>query len=107
MKEIIFWFSKYDSKNYWFNYAAGYCSNKFQKAMKFDTGALRYSRVEDWIQIGDLKILFKVDLGSRSYIGWGDTNQYWVEALFDNNFEEFFMSIVKEEIKNGEKAKGK
>lgn len=104
MKEIIFWFSKYDIKNYWFNYAAGYCSNKFQKAMKFDTGIIRYSRVEDWIQIGDLRIKFKVDKGENDphHAGTYDSNQYWVEELFDNNFEEFFMTFVKENMKDGE-----
>lgn len=96
MKEIIFWFSKYASKNYWIDYAIDF----FGKRLSYDS-IFRYNRVEDWIQIGNLKILFKVDENSRSYIGWGDTNQYWVEELFGNNFEEFFMSIVKEEIKNG------
>ena len=95
MKEIIFWFSKHKIKNYWLNYAIDF----FGKRLSYDS-IFRYNRVEDWLQIGDLKILFKVDEGSRSYIGWGDTNQYWVEELFGNNFEEFFMSIVKEEIKD-------
>lgn len=109
MKEIIFWFSKYASKNYWFDYAAGYCSNKFQKAMKYDTGILRYSRVEDWIQIGNLKIKFKVDKGEQDpqHFGTGNINQFWVEELFENNFEEFFMSIVKEEIKDGKETERK
>lgn len=102
MKEIIFWFNKYNTKNYWFDYAAGYCSGEFQRKMNFKTGILAYSRVEDWIQIGDLKILFKVDKARNRIIGWGDKNQYWVEELFANNFEEFFMSTVKEEMENGE-----
>lgn len=93
MKEIIFWFSNHHIKNYWLEYTIKFLGEWYDPVFK-------YNRVEDWIQIGDLKILFKVDLGSRSYIGWGDTNQYWVEKLFDNNFGEFFMSIVKEEMKN-------
>ncbi len=100
MKEIIFWFSNHHIKNYWLDYAIEYCKNKFDKAMKYEGNIIRYNRIEDWIQIGDLKILFKVDLGARSYIGWGDTNQYWVEELFNNNFEEFFMTCVKENMKN-------
>ena len=104
MKEIIFWFNKFNSKNYWFDYATKYCKNKFEKAIKYDDHILYYSQIEDWIKIGNLKILFRVDKGPNSteHIGIGNINQYWVEELFDNNFEEFFMSIVKEEIKNGE-----
>lgn len=95
-KEIIFWFSNHQIKNYWLDYAIQYCKERF------NFNAYLYNKIEDWIQIGDLKILFKVDKKfNYSIIGWGDTNQYWVEELFDNNFEEFFMSIVKEEIKNG------
>ena len=101
MKEIIFWFSKHISKNYWLEYTIDYCKDKFKSAMKYKANMLYYNKVEDWIQIGNLKILFKVDLGARSYIGWGDKNQYWVEKLFENNFEEFFKTIVKEEIKDG------
>ena len=95
MKEIIFWFSNYKIKNYWLDYTIDFLG----KRLSYDS-IFRYNRVEDWIQIGDVQILFKVDKDSKSYIGWGDTNQYWVEELFDNNFEEFFMSIVKEEMKN-------
>ena len=102
MKEIIFWFSNHHIKNYWLDYAMEYCKNKFNKAMKYEGNIIRYNRIEDWIQIGDLRILFKVDKKfNYTIIGWGDVNQYWVEELFDNNFEEFFMSIVKKEIKNG------
>lgn len=96
MKEIIFWFNECNSKNYWYNYTVDYCVNKFRKAV-----FIKYRKTENWIQLGDLKILFKVDEGSKSYIGWGDTNQYWVEELFNNNFEEFFKTILKEEMKNG------
>lgn len=96
MKEVIFWFSNHKIKNYWLEYAINFGGDHFS----YDT-LFRYNRMEDWIQIRDLKIIFKVDKGSKSYIGWGNTNQYWVENLFDNNFKEFFMSIVKEEIKNG------
>lgn len=95
MREIIFWFSNHHFKNYWLEYAIDFWGERFAYYVDF-----HYNKIEDWIQIGDLKILFKVDLGSRSYIGWGDTNQYWVEELFGNNFEEFFMSIIKEEMKN-------
>ena len=95
MKEIIFWFSKHKIKNYWLNYAIDFLGNRFSCYADF-----HYNKIEDWIQIGDLKILFKVDEGSKPYIGWGDTNQYWVEGLFDNNFEDFFKTIVKEEIKD-------
>ncbi len=102
MKEIIFWFSKHKIKNYWLEYTIDYWGKRFS----YDT-VFKYNRVEDWIQIGNLKILFKVDLGARSYIGWGDKNQYWVGELFDNNFEEFFVSIIKEEIKNGQETKRK
>lgn len=102
MKEIIFWFSKHKIKNYWLNYAIDFWKEHFAYYVYF-----HYNKIEDWIQIGDLKILFKVDEGSKSYIGWGDTNQYWVEGLFDNNFEDFFMSIVKEEIKDGKETERK
>lgn len=95
MKQIIFWFSKHKIKNYWLDYAIDFLG----KRLSYDS-IFRYNRVEDWIQIEDLKILFKAAEGPISYVGWIDTNQYWVEELFDNNFEEFFMSIVKEEIKN-------
>lgn len=96
MKEIIFWFSNYRIKNYWLDYAI----NFLRKRLNYDV-IFRYNRVEDWLKIENLKILFKVDKDVKSYIGWGDTNQYWVENLFDNNFKEFFMSIVKEEMKDG------
>lgn len=97
MKEIIFWFNKYDSKNYWLDYAIEYWGNCLNYNEIF-----KYNRIGDWIQIGDLKIRFKVDKGPNSteHIGIGDINQYWVEELFDNNFEEFFKTILKEEIKN-------
>jgi len=95
MKEIIFWFSKYDSKNYWYNYTIDYCVDKFRQTL-----FIKYRKMEDWIQLGSLKILFKVDKGPNSteHIGIGNINQYWVEELFDNNFEEFFKTILKEEI---------
>ena len=94
-KEIIFWFSNHQIKNYWLDYSIVYWGKKFS----YDT-VFKYNRMKDWIQIGNLKILFKVDLETIPYRAWGDTNQYWVEELFDNNFEEFFMSIVKKEIKD-------
>ena len=96
MKEIIFWFSKHKIKNYWLNYAIDFWGKYFACYVDF-----HYNKIEDWLQIGDLKILFKVDEGPISYVGWIDTNQYWVESLFDNNFKEFFMTIVKEEMENG------
>ena len=102
MKKIIFCFSKHKIKNYWLNYAIDFLGKSLSYYADF-----HYNKIEDWIQLGNLKILFKVDENSRSYIGWGDTNQYWVEGLFDNNFEEFFMSIVKEEIKDGKETERK
>ena len=101
MKEIVFWFSNYKIKNYWFEYTVTYCKKKF------DDNILKYCRIKDEIKIGELKIKFKVDKGPNSteHIGIRDINQYWVENLFDNNFKEFFMSIVKEEIKDGEEGR--
>lgn len=98
IKEIIFWFSKHTIKNHWLEHAIDF----WGKRLSYDA-VFKYNRIEDWIQIGDLKILFKVDKGENSteHIGVGNINQYWVEELFDNNFEEFFMSIVKEEMENG------
>lgn len=99
-KEIIFWFSSHKIKNYWLEYAIHYCKEKFH------FNAIWYNRIKDWIQIGNLKILFKVDDKFHcNGIGLGNVNQYWAEELFDNNFEEFFISIIKQEIKNGEERR--
>ena len=51
MKEIIFWFSKHKIKNYWLDYAIDFWREHFAYYVDF-----YYNKIEDWIQIGDLKI---------------------------------------------------
>lgn len=96
MKEIIFWFSNSQRKNYWFKYAVDY--------LKINTAIdIKSNLVQCSIKFINLKVSFKTNINDSTDLpGRWDINQYWVEDLFDNNFEEFFMSIVKEEIKNGE-----
>lgn len=92
MKEIIFWFSNHKIRKYWLDYSIGYCKRVFSFQDYFN-------RLESWIKIADLKISFKVnDRGDIDLAGYWDKNQYWVEDLFDNNFEEFFKELVKENI---------
>ena len=92
--DIIFWFSRENIKRYWFGYTLEYCLKKIHN------NAISYSKIKDKIQLGNLNILFKVDRGENSpeRIGIGNINQYWVEELFDNDFEEFFKEIIKKEI---------
>lgn len=99
MKEIIFWFDNHRIRNYWLDYAINYCKNKpiFQNTL--------YNKMESWIQIRKLKILFKVNnKGEMDLVGNWDKNQYWVEELFDNNFEEFFLAFIIENLKNEENS---
>ena len=102
IKEIIFWFSSHTIKNYWLEYTMDFLG----KRLNYDA-IFKYSRIEDWIQIRDLRIKFKVDKGENSpeHRGLGNINQYWVEELFDNNFEEFFVSIMKEEMDDGKEGR--
>lgn len=88
-KEIIFWFSSNRIRKYWFEYTMRYCEKMYWNA-------LWYNKIENWIQLGNLNILFKVDCGEK-HAGIGNINQYWVEELFDNDFEEFFKEIIKKE----------
>ena len=93
MKEIIFWFNYYKAKQYWFNYTIGYL--KSIKYLKY----IRINKVDDWIEFLNLRISFKVNIkGDIDMIGNWNKNQYWVEDLFDNNFECFFKEIIKENI---------
>lgn len=96
MEEIIFWFSNNTIKRYWLEYTIKYCKN-------ITIFCTKYNKLESWIKICDLKIYFKVNYrGDNDLAGNWDKNQYWVEDLFDNNFECFFKELVKENI-NGSK----
>lgn len=96
MKQIIFWFSNHRIRNYWLDYAIKYCKNK--KVFKYAI----YNKIESKIRIGDFEICFKVNNDEKDLIGKWNINQYWVEDLFDNNFEEFFLTFIKENF-NGKK----
>ena len=72
MKEIIFWFDNHKIRNYWLDYAIDYLKKH------------------------------KVNTRETNLAVYWDINQYWVEDLFDNNFEEFFLTFIKENF-NGEK----
>lgn len=87
MKEIIFWFSSHKIRNYWLDYAV----NSLQRY----TVQIKYNKLESWIQFLNLKISFKANTrGEMDLVGNWDKNQYWVEELFDNNFEEFFFTFI-------------
>lgn len=87
MKEIIFWFSTHKIRNYWLDYAV----NRLQRY----TVQIKYNKLESWIQFLNLKISFKVNhRGERDLVGHWNKNQYWVEDLFDNNFEEYFFEFI-------------
>ena len=87
MREIIFWFSSHKIRNYWLDYAVN-CLQRY-------TVQIKYNKLESWIQFFNLKILFKVNYrGERDLVGHWDKNQYWVEDLFDNNFEEYFFEFI-------------
>ena len=87
MKEIIFWFSSHKIRNYWLDYAV----NRLQRY----TVQIKYNKLESWIQFLNLKISFKVNhRGERDLVGHWNKNQYWVEDLFDNNFEEYFFEFI-------------
>ena len=91
MKEIIFWFSNHKIRNYWLDYAIDYCNKRGLH--------IKYNKINSNIEILGLKILFRVDVTDKqSLIGNWDKNQYWVEDLFDNNFEEFFITFIKENL---------
>lgn len=87
MKEIIFWFSSHKVRNYWFDYALS--------SLERYTVPLKYNKLESWIDFLNLRILFKVNYREEADLtGCWDKNQYWVEELFDNNFEEFFFTFI-------------
>ena len=87
MREIIFWFSSHKIRNYWLDYAVN--------SLKRCTVQIKYNKLESWIQFLNLKISFKVNRrGERDLVGHWDKNQYWVEDLFDNNFEEYFFEFI-------------
>lgn len=87
MKEIIFWFSNSKTRNYWLDYAITCC--------KKHTVDIKYHRMESWIKFLNLKISFKVNIDdTQDLAGNWNKNQYWVEELFDNNFEEFFFTFL-------------
>lgn len=87
MKEIIFWFSTSKIRDYWFNYA-------LRKLERYSV-EIKCNKIARWMKFLNLKITFKADYmwGQESAGNW-DKNQYWVEDLFDNNFEEFFFELV-------------
>ena len=86
MKEIIFWFSSHRSRNYWLDYAINF--------LKKHTVNIKYNKIQSWIDFLNLRILFKVNTSETDLIGYWDKNQYWVEDLFDNNFEEYFFTFI-------------
>ena len=87
MKEIIFWFNTHNIRNYWFDYSL--------KCLAEHIVPITYNKLESWIQFLNLKISFKVNFrGDADLAGHWDKNQYWVEDLFDNDFEEFFFTFI-------------
>lgn len=94
MKEIIFWFSSHRLRNYWLNYAID--------CLKKHTVNIKYNKIQSWIEFLNLRILFKVNTSETDLAGYWDKNQYWVEDLFDNNFECFFRELIKQNINKGE-----
>lgn len=89
MKEIIFWFSNHKIMNHWLNYAINYFKDLGLK--------IEYNKIENWIKFFHLKISFKVNTrGEMDLTGHWNKNQYWVEDLFDNEFKEFFFTIIFE-----------
>ena len=86
MKEIIFWFSNHRIRNYWLDYAIDY--------LKKHTVNIKYSKMQSSIDFLNLRILFKVNTSETDLAGYWDKNQYWVEDLFDNNFEEYFFTFI-------------
>lgn len=87
MREIIFWFSDNKRKNYWLNYAFNHC--------KRYTVNVKCNKVESYIIFLNLKISFKVNTNDTTDLaGRWHIKQYWVEDLFDNNFEEFFFTFI-------------
>lgn len=94
MKEIIFWFSSHRLRNYWLDYAIN--------CLKKHTVIIKYNKIQSWIEFLNLRILFKVNTSETNLAGYWDKNQYWVEDLFDNNFECFFRELIKQNINKGE-----
>lgn len=86
MKEIIFWFSSHRSRNYWLDYAINF--------LKKHTVNIKYNKIQSWIDFLNLRILFKVNTSETDLVGYWDKNQYWVEDLFDNNFEKYFFTFI-------------
>lgn len=87
MKEIIFWFSSNKIRKYWFDYALSY--------LEKHTVPIKCNKRDYWLQFLNLKIFFKANnREDLDLIGLWNVNQYWVEDLFDNNFEEFFFTFV-------------
>lgn len=87
MKEIIFWFSTHKIRNYWFDHALDCLENH--------TVPLEYNKLESWVKFLNLKISFKVNYREQEDLaGNWDKNQYWVEDLFDNDFEEYFFEFI-------------
>lgn len=100
MNEIIFWFTNLEIKNYWFQYTIDYLKNK--------KVPIKSSKTPTYIQIFNIKIFFKVNArGELDVVGLWNKNQYWVEELFDNNFEAFFFTLIRENLKTlGDKDDG-
>ena len=87
MREIIFWFSTHKIRNYWFDHALACLENH--------TVPLKYNKLESWVKFLNLKISFKVNYREQEDLaGNWDKNQYWVEDLFDNDFEEYFFEFI-------------
>ena len=101
MKKIIFWFSNFRVLNYWFEYTRKNFGERLN--VKYYKN---YGNRNGTITIYDLfEIEFKIDRDRYSHIGIHDINQYWVEELFENNFEEFFYQILGDNSKEIRESK--
>lgn len=97
MKKIIFWFNNLKSLNYWFEYVRkNFGENLHIKYYKNNHIMTIYNIFE---------IQFKDDRDIHSHVATHNINQYWVEDLFDNNFEEFFYQILRDNLEEIEEDK--
>lgn len=90
MVKLIFWFSSNNRLEYWFEYT--------RKNFGEDI-CVKYNKAKHLLNIRNMyEIYFKNDKDINNHIGIHNTNQYWVEDLFDNNFEEFFYQILRDNL---------
>ena len=89
MNEIIFRFTNEQRLRYWFRYVTNFLKDR--------NSCVKCNIVQKYIELNGIKIWFKID-SHECVVGTYNVNQYWVEDLFDNNFEEFFYQILKENL---------